>query len=258
MGSLDKNMRWRDKIEKDEMDEKDEVDRMLKVILWDVDGTLLDFEVAEEAAIHNLFRQFNIGTCTNEMLERYKEINRFYWERLEKGVVSREKVLIGRFQDFFQEMGIDRSLAEDFNKAYQSALGDTIAFRDNSYELVKQLKRQVKQYVVTNGTGVAQEKKLRLSGLGQLMDGVFISEEIGAEKPSLKFFNKVFESIIPAEKDEIMIIGDSLTSDIRGGLNAGIRTCWYNPKKVAVNKAIPAEYMIEDLNEILPMVAEWR
>ena len=83
--------------------------------------------------------------------------------------------------------------------------------------------------MVSNGTVVAQEKKLRLSGLGELMDGIFLSEAAGVEKPNVEFFDRMFETIGPVEKDKVLIVGDSLTSDIRGGNNAGIRTCWYNP-----------------------------
>ena len=98
-------------------------------------------------------------------------------------------------------------------------------FRDDSYEIVKSLRGKVKQYVVSNGTVVAQEKKLRLSGLGELMDSIFLSETLGVEKPNVEFFERMFETIGPVEKDQVLIVGDSLTSDIRGGNNAGIKTC---------------------------------
>lgn len=223
---------------------------MIQILLWDVDGTLLDFHAAEEAAIRNLFRKFHLGECTREMLRRYSQINRQYWERLENGQVTRQQVLTGRFQDFFALEGIDPEIAESFNEAYQLALGDTIVYRDNSLSIVKSLCGKVRQYVVSNGTVVAQTKKLKLSGLGELMDGIFLSEQLGAEKPSSAFFDKVFERIGPLDRSETMIIGDSLTSDIRGGFQAGIRTCWYNPAGTEVPAEFRIDYEIRDLHEI--------
>lgn len=223
---------------------------MVQAILWDVDATLLDFHAAEKAAILKLFQQFNMGECTEEMLQRYSVINRGYWEKLERGELSREQVLIGRFQEFFTKEGLDVSLAPTFNQAYQLALGDTIVYRDDCYQIIESLRGKVKQYVVSNGTVAAQEKKLRLSGLGALMDGVFLSEDLGVEKPNIEFFDKVFEQIGDLDRKKVIIVGDSLTSDIRGGNNAGIVTCWYNPGHVVPLEGIHVDYEITDLHEI--------
>ena len=141
-------------------------------------------------------------------------------------------------------------MAEAFNERYQLCLGDTIVFRDDSYEIVKSLRGKVKQYVVSNGTVVAQEKKLRLSGLGELMDGIFLSEALGVEKPNVEFFDRMFENIDPVEKDQVLIVGDSLTSDIRGGNNAGIKTCWYNPNHKERYADVKIDYEIADLHEV--------
>ena len=136
---------------------------------------------------------------------------------------------------------------------------DTIVFRDDSYEIVKSLRGKVKQYVVSNGTVVAQEKKLRLSGLGELMDSIFLSEALGVEKPNVEFFERMFETIGPVEKDQVLIVGDSLTSDIRGGNNAGIKTCWYNPDHKERYADVKIDYEIADLHEIYDIIGtgEW-
>lgn len=197
---------------------------MIKTILWDVDRTLLDFDAAERAAIQSLFVEFGLGECSQEQVARYSVLNMKYWEKLERGEITKPQVLVGRFEEFFAEEGIDVSLAPQFNDAYQLRLGDTIVYRDDSYEIVKSLRGKVRQCVVSNGTVVAQTKKLTRSGLGALMDGVFLSEQLGAEKPKKEFFDQVFAAIGPVEKGETMIVGDSLTSDIRGGDNAGIVT----------------------------------
>ena len=132
-------------------------------------------------------------------------------------------------------------------------------FRDDSYEIVKSLRGKVKQYVVSNGTVVAQEKKLRLSGLGELMDSIFLSEALGVEKPNVEFFERMFETIGPVEKDQVLIVGDSLTSDIRGGNNAGIKTCWYNPDHKERYADVKIDYEIADLHEIYDIIGtgEW-
>lgn len=227
---------------------------MITTILWDVDATLLNFKEAEKAAIRNLFQKFEFGECTDEMLSRYSQINKTYWERLERKELTRAEVLEGRFRDFFGEVGLDVNQAAAFNEQYQTSLGDTIVFNDDSYEIIKSLRRKVKQYVVSNGTIIAQTKKLRLSGLGELMDGIFLSEELGVEKPDIRFFEKVFAEIEPADKSQTMIIGDSLTSDMQGGVNAGIVTCWYNPEHAPLRGDLKIDYEIDDLQKIYELL----
>lgn len=222
----------------------------IKAILWDVDSTLLNFAAAEKAAIYALFEQFNLGPCNDEMIARYIVINHSYWEALERGEVTKPYLLVHRFIDFFKGEGIDPSVAEDFNEAYQYKLGDTIVFNDNAKDIIASLRGKVKQYVVSNGTIKAQTKKLDVSGLGVLMDDIFLSEYLGIEKPNIGFFDKVFEKIGHYEPDEIIIIGDSLTSDIQGGVNAGILTCWYNPSGKEMPEHLPIDYIIKDLHEV--------
>lgn len=223
---------------------------MIKTILWDIDATLLDFHAAEKQAIKTLFARFEFGECSDAMIQRYSKINRSYWEKLERGEVTKPQVLVGRFVDFFAAEGLDTSIAPEFNKEYQLSLGDTIVFCDDGYNIVKSLKGKVKQYAVSNGTVVAQTKKLQLSGLGELFDGVYLSEDLGVEKPNVEFFDKVFADIGPIDKTEVIIVGDSLTSDIKGGNNAGILTCWYNPSKTVCNGDYKIDYEIADLHEI--------
>ncbi len=227
---------------------------MISTILWDVDGTLLDFIAAEKAAIKTLFGEFNLGQCSDEMIKRYSEINKTYWQRLERGEITKQEVLVGRFKEFFKSEGIDISVVEEFNSLYQLRLGDTIVYHDDSLEIIKSLQGRVRQYVVSNGTVEAQSKKLRLSGLGELVDGIFLSEHIGVEKPNIEFFNKVLEEIKPADRSSILIVGDSLTSDIQGGNNAGIVTCWYNPLGDKAPDKYRIDYEISDLHQIYEII----
>lgn len=227
---------------------------MIKTVLWDVDATLLDFNAAERAAIKALFLEFSLGECTESMLKHYSDINTGFWKRLEKNEISREQVLTGRFEQFFNEYGIGTEIVRDFNNRYQLKLGDTIVYRDNSPEVIKALKGKVRQYVVSNGTVAAQTKKLEKSGLGKLMDGVFLSEELGIEKPNAGFFEKVFSAIHPEDLSTVMIVGDSLTSDMQGGINANIKTCWYNPEGKPLPEQYQIDHIISDLHEVVDLV----
>lgn len=224
------------------------------ILLWDVDGTLLDFIAAEKAAVQTLFREFGLGECTDEMVERYSRINKEYWERLERGELSKPEILVRRFADFFASEGLDASKAPEFNEQYQVRLGDTVVFCDDSYELLSSLRGRVKQYAVSNGTVVAQTRKLRRSGFDRLLDGVFLSEELGYEKPATEFFDRVFAAIGGPDRERVLIVGDSLTSDITGGNRAGIRTCWYNPKGEPNLTAAHADYEIRDLHGVLDII----
>ena len=226
----------------------------IQAILWDVDGTLLDFLAAEKAAIQKLFGEFDLGPCPDATVARYSAISTGYWKKLERGEVTKEQVLICRFRDFFAELGIDPALAEPFNARYQVSLGDTVAYRDDSLEIVKALHGRVKQYVVSNGTVIAQSKKLRVSHLGEWMDGIFLSEELGAEKPSPAFFERVFAALPDIRKEDMLIVGDSLTSDMKGGIAAGISTCWYNPQSLPRPADMAIDFEITDLREIYKLL----
>lgn len=224
--------------------------KRIKVVLWDIDGTLLDFHAAEAAAIKALFQKFGLGICTDAMLQDYSTINTSYWKRLETGELTKPQVLTGRFTEFFSKYGLDTSCVTAFNDAYQLALGDTVLFFPSGLETVQLLKGKVLQCAVTNGTLIAQQKKLAASSLDKLLDAVFISDVIGIEKPNIGFFNAIWDAMGNYDPEEVLIIGDSLTSDIQGGNNAGIKTCWFNPKGSPAPDNLRIDYMITELHEI--------
>ena len=179
---------------------------MIKVLLWDIDGTILDFLASEKAAIKKCFEIFELGTCTDEMVGEYSEINCRYWRMLERGEMTKPEILVGRFEEFFEKKGIDVSVAPAFNEEYQVRLGDTICYKPGGREIVDYYKGKLLQCAVTNGTVVAQRKKLTNSGLDKIFDHIFISEEVGYEKPSLLlssinplifFFCSIFYNNIP-------------------------------------------------------------
>ena len=223
---------------------------MIKAVLWDIDGTLLNFKKAQYAALYKCFGYFN-EYLDDEMVNDYDHINHGYWLMLEKGEIEKSVLLINRFTDFFSKYGIDIDPIE-FNKLYQVELGNTYVFNDNGYETVVRLKDMgIIQFAVTNGTKVAQNGKLKGSGLDKLLDEIFISEDIGYEKPDKRFFEPVIDKLgeYGISKDECIIVGDSDSSDIQGGINAGIRTVHYTNELKS-----KADETISDLSMVLAMV----
>lgn len=221
-----------------------------RYILWDIDGTVLDFLAAEDYAIKLLFKKYNLGICTDDMIKLYSEINRKYWNALERKEMTKPEILIGRFKEFFNKVGVDSSVAEAFNLDYQLTLGDHIVFIKDAKEVLEGLKGSFVLAAVTNGTKVAQEKKLKISGLNNIFDKVFISEDIGYEKPDIKFFDFVFDKLDIKKKEEVIIIGDSLNSDIKGGVDFGIDSIWFNPNHYKIKNEILPTYEIDSLIEI--------
>ena len=230
---------------------------MIRAILWDVDGTLLDFKAAERTALDAAFRAFGLGPCGDVRIARYSVLNDRWWKALERGEVSKPELLTGRFREFFAAEGLPfAGDYEEFNNFYQQRLGDTIVFRDGADRLVSDLAGQVRQYAVTNGTVTAQRRKLKNSGLERILDGIFISEEVGAEKPSSVYFDRVLAALPPFDRREILIVGDSLTSDMTGGCQAGLRCCWYDPAWREVPAELDIEFHIRDLNEVRTIIQE--
>lgn len=227
---------------------------MIRVVLWDIDGTLLDFLQAERVSIRKCFEIFRLGNFSDAMLREYSDINTRYWQMLERNEMSKPEILVGRFREFFSNHGIDPSLAERFNAEYQVRLGDGACFYPGAEETVRALKGRVPQFAVTNGTKIAQDRKLASSGLDQLLDRVFISDVIGVEKPNAAFFDPVFAEIGDIPKNEIMIVGDSLTSDMRGGVNAGIVTCWFNREGKPRPENLRIDYEIDRIERVLDIV----
>lgn len=226
-----------------------------KVVLWDIDGTLLDFREAEKHAICTTFTEFGYGECTPGMVREYSGINARHWHALENGKLTKQQVLLGRFQEFFGNHGLETSHVQEFNDSYQIHLGDKIFFFAEAMETLQALRAAgYVQCAVTNGTKVAQTRKLSRSGMDKVLDYVFISEDVGFEKPDEKFFQSVFQQIGQYKGEEVLIVGDSLNADMRGGSRAGIRTCWHNPFGQLNDAGVQLDYEIQRLGQVLEIV----
>ena len=222
---------------------------MIKAILWDIDDTLLDFLPTERYAIRKCFSIFNIGECTDDMLSVYSEINKNHWYLMETGHMKKNDMLISRFKEFFSLYDIPISIAEEFNLEYQKRLGDKVFFIPGAYEVLNSLSGEYILCAATNGTKTSQSAKLEKAGLNSLFDYLFISEDIGFEKPDPRFFSRVFSTLGIDDHREVMIVGDSLSSDIKGGIDSGLVTCWYNPSR-KVSESLEPDYIIEHLYQI--------
>lgn len=231
--------------------------RRFDTILWDVDNTLLDFDMSEREAITKSFERFGLS-LTEEIRTKYSAINRSMWEKLERKEITKPEVLTGRFRILFEELGLqkDADFVDALQKDYQDRLANVFFYRDDSDKLMRKLREEgYKQYFVTNGVASTQHTKLSLSGLDLLADDMFISEEIGVEKPDAEFFEKSFARIKELQPDfdksRAILVGDSLSSDMQGAFAAGVCACWYNPKRKEKQDALRLpDYEITNLWEI--------
>ena len=226
---------------------------MRKTVLFDLDDTLLDFHKAEAVALRRTLIELDLEP-SEAAVARYSEINAAQWRLLEEGKLTREQVLTRRFALLFDELGVARSSVQA-KEIYEHLLGVGHYFIPGAPELLAALAPCYDLYLVSNGTASVQESRLESAGIKPYFRDIFISQLIGADKPQKAFFDRCFTQIPSFSHEEAIIVGDSLTSDMRGGINAGIRTCWFNPHHKPHRVDIPVDYEIAELSE-LPALLE--
>lgn len=225
-------------------------------ILWDLDQTILDFDKSMDYAIRTSFEKLGLAV-TDEIVARYAVINDSYWKRLELGEITKEEVLLGRFRTLFEELGITQYQAEDIAGFYQDQLGSVAFYLDDADKVICRLKENgYKQYILTNGVNRTQAQKLKISGLDQIMDGVFVSELIGYPKPMKEYYDACFAKLDGVGRAECLIVGDSLTSDMKGANNAGVAACWYNPKQIENTSDVTVDHEIRHLQELYAILEQ--
>ncbi len=221
---------------------------MIDTLFLDLDDTILDFHKAEAVAIAKAMRALDIEP-SEENITLYSKINDMQWKRFERGELTREEVLSVRFELLFKELGIERSVARA-RELYEGLLGQGHFFMDGAEELLKELYGKYRVFVASNGTARIQKGRIESSGISRYVDGIFISSELGVNKPSRDFFDKCFSLAGGVERERAIMVGDSLTSDILGGKNAGILTCLYNPRGKENATDIIPDYEISALSEL--------
>lgn len=227
---------------------------MIRNVLFDLDDTLFDFHKAEKIALTKTLVHFGINP-TEETLALYSTINAAHWKRLELGEISREEVKVGRYRELFETIGVECDPVKA-TAYYESMLAIGHYFMPGAPELLEELYRKYRLYIVSNGTAKVQEGRIGSSEIAKYMDGIFISQILGANKPDKQFFDICFAEIPDFSLSETVIIGDSLSSDIKGGINAGITTVWFNPKGIENDNDIKPDYTIKELSEVPGLLSQ--
>ena len=222
-------------------------------VLLDLDDTILDFHKAEAAALSKTLREMGLEP-REEILRRYSAINRRQWELLEEGKQTREETLTRRFEILFSEYGIAASGPEARDR-YEDNLAVGHFFMPGAEELLEALHGRYELYIVSNGTPKVQAGRIASAGIAPYFEKIFVSEELGAVKPSTAFFERSVGRIPGFDRERALLVGDSLSSDIRGARNAGIRSCWFNHRGEAPRADIPADFEIRALSELPPLLA---
>jgi 2-haloacid dehalogenase len=223
-----------------------------KFLLFDVDHTLLDFATSEKKALKNCFASLEIP-FNEEILAWYLTHNQKLWASYENGSIPREAIFESRFTDTFSHFSIHAD-GNFMESTYRKALSEGIDLIENALEVVTKLSETHKLYIATNGLASTQEKRLKDSGLSSYFQAAFVSESMGFQKPMVEYFDYCFTRIPSFQKKEALIIGDSLSSDIQGGIRAGIDTCWFNPSHLPNETTFQPTFEIHNLLELLELL----
>ncbi len=223
------------------------------ILLFDADNTILDFDKSEEQALKWAFR--DIGwKYSQQMLQVYRRNNVAQWQLFERGCISKSEVLINRFVETLKELNMSLEHVQEISNLYEKYLMHGFFIVPYAEEVLGKLQHTHRLYVVSNGVVSIQNSRMKGSGLDKYFIDRFVSEEIGYPKPQKQYFEYCFDHIGDVDKGEILIIGDSLTSDIQGGVNAGIDTCWFNPTHAVNSSILVPTYEIDDLRKLLDIV----
>ena len=220
---------------------------MVEFLFLDLDDTILDFQKAEHIAISKTLAEFGLPGDA-EVLRRYSVINKAHWEALERKEMTRDEVVVGRFRVLFREYGIDVD-ARRVADRYEENLSVGHWFLPGAPEALERLSRRYKLYLASNGTARVQAERLKSANISHYFQQIFVSQEIGANKPDILYFQRCFDRIPGFDPARAMMVGDSLTSDILGGIRAGIATCWVNPHHKDSGSVTP-DHQIESLSQL--------
>ena len=221
---------------------------MIEFLFLDLDDTILDFKKAEYIAIGKTIADFGVDT-TEEIRHRYHLINKWHWEQLEKGTMTREEILVGRFKVLFEELGVQVD-AEKVARTYEKNLATGHWFLPGAEEAVESLSQKYRLFLASNGTASVQKGRMTSANLYRFFEQSFVSQELGHNKPSKAYFDAAISRIPGFDPGKCLMVGDSLTSDILGGKNAGIRTVWVNPTHAPGRPDIVPDYEIEYLHQL--------
>lgn len=226
-----------------------------EVLLFDADETLFDFKKSEKQAFENSIKDFNIDYDENYHLKVYEEINKKIWLEFEQGLITQEKLKVERFKRFSKEINIPFDALE-FSKAYIKHLANASFLYNDSNRLIEELSNDYKLAIITNGLKDVQSKRIGQSVIAKYFDTIVISEEVKVSKPNPKIFQIALNNLNYNDKSKVLMIGDSLTSDIQGGINFGIDTCFINCTRFKNSSSIKPTYEISNLLDLLKLLED--
>ena len=224
-------------------------------VLFDADNTLLNFDAAENKALAETLVNYGIEPDA-ETVQTYRTINEELWRQLEKGQIRREKLMSERFSRFLKAIDAAGDGAE-MNRFYLEQLSThPDLMGPEVLDVLRELSEVATLAVVTNGFDRVQSRRVAESGMKDFIEEVFVSEKLDSEKPNRKIFDAALRSLGVENREHVLMVGDSLTSDIQGGINAGLDTCWYNPNHAENPGKVCPTYEISNLEELYPLVME--
>ena len=221
-------------------------------VIFDADGTLFDYQRAEAVALEKCFQEADL-TYSADVLAAYKQINHAYWTMYEQSSISHEELRQRRFSDLLMGLGIT-PIREDFGDRYLYFLAQGSYLLPGAEALIRALHGRVGLVLMTNGIGEIQRARLGASRLSDAFQHILISSEIGAAKPAAMIFKAAMDRIGQPSLSEVLMVGDSLQSDIRGACDFGMDSCWFNPGALHPDPDVVPVYEIRDLNELLPIL----
>ena len=220
-------------------------------IFLDADNTLFDYDRAEATALEQTFLHFGFA-YGNGVRQTYREINRQVWEDFEKGKIDKATLQTTRFQKLLETYANEADAAA-FNAHYLGIFAECGCLIDGAAGVCAKLSEHCSLVIATNGISNVQQQRLKNSGLTPYITQVVVSEDTGYQKPDARFFEYAFDLCGIHDKSSVLMVGDSLSSDIKGGVNAGIKTCWYNPNGLEVSEPA-ADYEIHNLEELYRII----
>ncbi|WP_211226112.1 YjjG family noncanonical pyrimidine nucleotidase [Psychrilyobacter atlanticus] len=224
-----------------------------KVILFDADETLFDFKRAEDYALEESLKKIGIGYNKEHHLSLYEEVNGRIWHELDEGKIEIGVLKVERFRRYFERLGIVYDAAE-FADLYMTELGNGSFVLNGAIEMLEKLKDKIRLAIITNGLTKVQDNRIKKSIISHYFEEIVVSETIGISKPNSSIFEYTMKKMNHLDRDDVIMVGDNLSSDILGGINYGIDTCWYNPKNKESRDDIKPTYEVSNFKEMLEML----
>lgn len=222
------------------------------ILLFDADNTLFNFDAGNRRAFSEVCRICHLPD-TDELFHAYEAVNAEMWSAFDRGECTKDFLVVERFRLFLERAGLQADPVQ-CNKIHLSTLATNTVLLPHALEVCRTLAQTHSLYIVTNAVAAVQKDRLAASDLRPYITDAFISEDAGASKPSVAYFDYVFSHIPGITRENCLLIGDSPSSDLQGANNYGIPCCWYNPRGLARPDGMRIDYEIRDLPELLPIV----